>query len=180
MTLRLCLLALAGCVAVPLAAQESGTGPLPSLLQDMQGCWSGEGKVMDKAVTISMRISPIALGALLAVDADSRAKADPADRYAAHLIFGAAATDKGEAQGKLTGFWGDSFGGGYTATGQGGMRADGFDMAYAYPDATFLNSWRLGGDALRWSIVTRGPSGTEQPFAEYTLRRQACDPKSPA
>ncbi|RYY27382.1 MAG: hypothetical protein EOP62_07350 [Sphingomonadales bacterium] len=156
--------------APPASSQEPETAPVPRAVTALKGCWKGSGEVMGKAVTIALTAGPIAHDALFVVDAASVASADPTDRYAAHLIFGGA--DKDPA--RITGFWADSFGGAYTATGSGQVRADGFEMVYPYPDNDFVNRWHITPGQLTWQIVARDAKGVEQPFASYTLRTAAC------
>lgn len=172
--------AIAGCaaalvMAAPAAhAQEQGAAAVPAPVTALAGCWSGTGEVMGKPVTITLHAHAITLGALFVVEAESRAVADASDRYAAHLIFGGAERRPGEAAEPVSGFWADSFGAGFTATGRGEARADGFDITYRYPDAAFVNRWRQAGAELRWQIVARDEKGKEQPFASYVLRKTAC------
>jgi hypothetical protein len=152
----------------PVAAAEEPASA-PAAVRPLEGCWRGTGSVMGKPVTIAMEARPVALGAILTVDADSVATADAADRYAAHLVFG-----NGKEPTEVSGFWSDSFGGNFTATGTGAATAGGFDISYRYPDAEFVNRWRIAGDQLGWTIVARDEKGKEQPFASYTLRRAQC------
>ena len=164
------LLAMAGAAR----AEDPPPAPVPAEVGALQGCWRGGGDVMGKAVDITLAAKPVALGTMLTVDADSRAKADPKDRYAAHLVFGGrgAAPTGGDPTG-VSGFWSDSFGGDFTAVGQGAAQPGGFDIAYAYPDASFVNRWRRDGDTLTWTIVARS-GAKETPFARYELTRTAC------
>lgn len=155
-------------------AEDPPPAPVPAEVRALEGCWRGAGEVTGKPVEIVLSARPVALGTMLTVDADSRAKADPADRYAAHLVFGGrgAPPKDGPATG-VSGFWSDSFGGDFTAVGQGATQAGGFDIAYAYPDASFVNRWRLDGAKLSWTIVARS-GAKEEPFARYDLSRTAC------
>ncbi|MCC2975527.1 hypothetical protein LK533_02415 [Sphingomonas sp. PL-96] len=153
------------------AAEEPARAP--DAVRQLEGCWQGTGSVLDKPVTIALEVRPVALGAMMAVDARSVATSDPADRYAAHLLFGG-----GKDAGQVTGFWSDSFGGSMTATGLGSARADGFEIAYRYSDAMFVNRWRIAGEELGWTILARDVQGKEQPFATYALRRVSC-PQGP-
>jgi hypothetical protein len=164
------LLAMAGAAW----ADDPPPAPVPAEVRALEGCWRGAGEVMGKAVEITLAARPVALGTMLTVDADSRAKADPKDRYAAHLVFGGrgAAPKDGPPNG-VSGFWSDSFGGDFTAVGQGATQPGGFDIAYAYPDASFLNRWRRDGDRLTWTIVARSEA-KEAPFARYDLARTNC------
>lgn len=167
-----CLTAvLATVLASAAQAQEPGAAPVPSAVAALEGCWRGEGAVMGKPVVVALNARPIALGALFLVEADSRATDDPADRYAAHLIFGGRAAG---GPGGVSGFFADSFGGGYAATGSGSADADGFQIAYAYPDATFVNRWTVGPSAATWTIVARDETGADTPFATYALTRTPC------
>lgn len=158
-------------------AEDPPPAPIPTAVKALEGCWRGSGDVMGKPVEIALAVKPVALGTALTVDADSRAKADPADRYAAHLVLagrGPAPKD-GPASG-VSGFWADSFGGDFTAIGRGEAVPGGFDITYPYPDAAFVNRWRLDGGKLSWSIVARA-DGKDAPFAAYALSRVACPAK---
>lgn len=161
-------------------AEDPPPAPVPAEVKSLEGCWRGDGAVMGKPVEITLLAKPAALGTLLTIDADSRAKADPKDLYAAHLVLaGRGAPPKDNSPQSATGvsgFWSDSFGGDFTAVGQGQVQPGGFDIAYAYPDASFVNRWRRDGDKLTWTIVARG-GGKENAFASYALVRAAC-PKS--
>ncbi|CAN5304675.1 hypothetical protein BH10PSE4_BH10PSE4_13750 [soil metagenome] len=166
------LLSLAGGTA--LAQDTPPTQPLARVTA-LTGCWRGTGAVMGKPVTIVLSVKPIVDGAMVMVEADSHATADPADRYAAHLLF-AARTAKANDPATISGFWADSFGGDYTATGLGSPTKDGFEMAYAYPDASFVNRWTLTNQHLEWRIVAKTGSAPEKAFSAYTLTKAACPP----
>lgn len=171
-----------GCVAAALVlaatgatAAEPGTAPVPAVVVALGGCWEGRGEVMGKPVTIAITARPIVHDAMLALEAESVAAGDPKDVYAAHLLFGGTGKGSGAAA-AITGYWSDSFGGGFTATGQGESRGEGFDMTYRYADHASVNRWRPAGDRLTWQIVMRDARGAEKPFAAYALRRKACPP----
>jgi hypothetical protein len=160
-------------------AAEPGVVPVPSAVRALEGCWYGSGHVMGKPVSIVLSAKPIVQEALFVIDAASVAKDDASDRYSAHLILGGANQPSEARAEPISGFWADSFGGTFTATGQGSSRPDGFDMIYAYPDSAFLNRWRVQGDNLVWDIVARDADGEETPFALYSLTKAAC-PTAPA
>uniref|UniRef100_B0T8Z2 THAP4-like heme-binding beta-barrel domain-containing protein n=1 Tax=Caulobacter sp. (strain K31) TaxID=366602 RepID=B0T8Z2_CAUSK len=162
-------------VSAPALAQDPAPAAVPAQVRALEGCWRGEGVVMDKPVVISLAARPITQGAMFLVEAQSHATSDPNDRYAAHLVFGGrgAPPKDGEAT-AISGFWIDSFGGDFTASGAGSVTKDGFDVAYAYPDATFVNRWRWKADRLAWSIVAKAGSAPEAAFASYELRRAPC------
>jgi hypothetical protein len=86
------LLSLAGGSAL---AQDAPPPQVPAQVTALAGCWRGTGEVMGKPVTLSLSAKPIALGAMFLIEAESQAKADPADRYAAHLVIGARAPKGG-------------------------------------------------------------------------------------
>jgi hypothetical protein len=154
-------------------AEEPAPAQVPAQVKALAGCWSGTGEVMGKPVTITLAAKPIVEGAMFLIEAESRAKADPAHRYAAHLVFGGRAAKKDDPS-TLSGFWIDSFGGDYTATGLGAPRKDGFDIAYAYPDASFINRWTSSGGGLEWTIVAKSGAAPEEAFARYVLTRAKC------
>jgi hypothetical protein len=99
-------------------AAEPGVVPVPSAVRALEGCWYGSGHVMGKPVTIVLSAKPIVQGALFVIDAASVAKDDASDRYSAHLILGGANQPSGARAEPISGFWADSFGGTFTATGQ--------------------------------------------------------------
>ena len=167
MVMKRMLVAAAVLMASTAAAEEPARAP--EAVRQLEGCWTGRGEVMGKPVTIAVEARPVALGAILTLDANSVATADPSDRYAAHLVFGG-----GKGPAEVIGFWSDSFGGSMTATGTGSAQAGGFDISYPYSDAAFVNRWRLSGDQLRWMIVARNRKGEEQPFAAYNMHRIPC------
>lgn len=156
-------------VLLPVAAAAQDAPKVPPAIAAIGGCWRGEGAVMGKPVTLALTVYPIVGGAMFAVDAESAATADPADRYAAHLLFGGAGKD-----GAILGYWADSFGAAFTATGKGAPTADGFAITYPYPDADFVNQWHRREDGLEWQITAKDKAGKEQLFARYTLRRATC------
>lgn len=155
-------------------AQEPGATPIPAAVAALAGCWDGRGEVMGKSVRIAISARSIVQNAMLALDADSSAVADPKDRYAAHLIFGGTDVSEAAPGSNIVGFWADSFGGAFTATGRGESRSDGFDMTYRYPHAAFVNRWRPTNNRLSWQIVARNAEGIEKPFASYLLRKVPC------
>lgn len=155
--------------APALAQDDPPPAPVPAQVRALEGCWTGAGEVMGKAVTLDLSARPITEGTMFLVEAQSHAVADPKDRYAAHLVFGG----KGDAPTAVSGFWIDSFGGDFTATGAGAATTDGFDIAYAYPDASFVNRWRRAGETLSWTIVAK-TAKAENAFARYDLKRATC------
>ena len=168
-------------LAMPGAAgsAEPGAAPVPAAVIALSGCWTGKGAVMGKPVAIALSAYPIVQDAMLAVEAASSALADPSDDYAAHLIFGgdtrgptpSAAKPTGD---RIVGYWADSFGGAFAATGRGESRAGGFDITYRYANGSFVNRWRGAGDRLTWQIVSVDRKGRETPFAHYALTKTAC------
>lgn len=161
--------------SAPALAQDPAPAVVPAEVRGLEGCWAGEGVVMDKPVTISLAARPITEGAMFLIEVQSQAKADPKDRYAAHLVFGGhgAPPSAGQAT-AISGYWIDSFGGDFTASGAGSAVTDGFDIAYAYPDATFVNRWRRTSDRLSWTIVAKNGAAPEARFASYDLKRTRC------
>jgi hypothetical protein len=155
----------------PALAQDAPPPPVPAHVKALEGCWRGDGEVMGKPVTLTLSAKPIALGAMVLIETESQAKADPADLYAAHLVIGSKAA-KGGFPATLTGYWADSFGGDYTATGAGAVREDGFELSYSYPPSSFLNRWTVTGDTLDWRITAR-EGDKAQDFAHYTATRVA-------
>lgn len=166
------LAALLSLTAGSALARDMPTAQLPAQVTALTGCWRGSGEVMGKPVTLALSAKPVALGAMFLIETESQAKADPADRYAAHLVIGAH-TAKNGSPATLSGFWADSFGGDYTAAGSGAVREGGFEITYPYPPASFVNRWTLAGDRLDWRITAR-EGDKDQPFAHYQATRVAC------
>lgn len=174
---KLCLATAAVLALAPVAnAAEPGTTPVPEAVRALAGCWAGLGEVMAKPVSVALTGRSIVQGAMFALDAESSAVADPGDRYSAHLLFGGTDKRAGTTADQIVGFWADSFGGAFTASGQGASRSAGFDMTYLYPDYAFVNRWSFSAESLTWQIVARDAKGTEKPFASYSLHKAACQP----
>lgn len=169
------LLALSSLTAPRDAQADAKAGPPPAV-QALAGCWQGTGAVGNKPVTVTIRVAPVAGGAMMAFDVDSHAVADSADVYAAHLLFGT-----GDAADAVVGYWADSFGGAFARSGEGAVVPGGFDIGYDYGDAVYVNRWRREGRALRWTIVERRKTapGDDTLFAHYALRPAPC-PADPA
>ena len=153
---------------------EPGSTPVPAPIIALKGCWEGTGEVMSKPVTIAILAKPIVQDAMLALDVESIAVADSKDRYSAHLIFGGASNQPGQTADQIVGYWADSFGGAFAASGHGESRSDGFNVTYQYPDDAFVNRWQLSRNHLTWQIVARDGNNVEKPFASYSLDRVAC------
>jgi hypothetical protein len=154
-------------------AEDPPPTPPPAEVRAIAGCWKGEGAVMGKPVTIALKVAPAVGGAMMLVEADSAAKADPADAYGAHLLFGGRTTKAGEPA-AIVGLWADSFGGDGASQGAGKVTPNGFEVSYPYGEAAFVNRWVQSGKHLSWSIVMRGDSGKEQGFAAYELTAVVC------
>ncbi len=159
--------------ATAVRAEDPPPMPPPAEVSALAGCWKGEGAVMGKPVTIALSARPILGGAMMLVEADSKAKADPADVYAAHLLFGGRTAKAGEPA-AIVGLWADSFGGDGASQGLGKVAPNGFEVIYPYGDAAFVNRWTRAGEHLSWSIVMRGAGGKEQAFASYELAPAGC------
>ncbi|HEX8471092.1 MAG TPA: hypothetical protein VF633_08275, partial [Brevundimonas sp.] len=131
--------------------------------------------------SISLNAKPITDGALFLVEVDSHAMADADDRYAAHLIFGGKTAPVENAKAtNISSFYADSFGGDFTALGAGSAHQGGFEVAYAYPDASFVNRWTVAPTTASWTIIARDSAGSEEPFAAYELARTECTRSGPA
>jgi hypothetical protein len=176
MTLLKLWLSIAANIVVVATANAAGPGAasVPSAVGALKGCWHGAGKAVGKQVVVSLSAKPILQNTMFTIDVESSAVTDPKDRYSAHLIFGGAGPQTGDASDDITSFWADSFGGAYTALGQGRSRPDGFDATYPYPDDAYVNRWTLSGGRLTWTIIARNHERAEKTFAAYTLDKVAC------
>lgn len=154
-------------------AQEPGTAPVPPEVTALAGCWEGAGSVLEKPVSITLAAKSITARALFLIEVENVALADPSDRYAAHLIFGGK-TPVGGSEETIMGVYADTFGGDGMAVGLGSVRINGFEVAYAYPNASFINRWTVEPSALSWSITATDEAGSEKPFASYELTRAEC------
>ncbi|MBI1684357.1 hypothetical protein [Caulobacter hibisci] len=173
MRISVLLLASAALVMGGMAfAEEAPVGP-PAQVRALTGCWRGEGAVMGKPVTIALAVKTTAGDAMVLVEADSHAKADPADTYAAHLLFGGRTTKTAEPA-AVIGLWADSFGGDGASMGTGAVTAEGFEVAYPYDRSSFVNRWTVKADKVGWTIVVRDAGGKEQAFASYALAKAGC------
>lgn len=175
--MRTDLIAIAGLALVGATAThgaEPGASPVPAAVRALGGCWAGEGSVMGKPVTISLTGTSAALGAMFVIETESRAKADRKDRYAAHLVFGGGERKADAGADAVTGYWADSFGGTFTATGTGSAGRGEFEISCRYPDDIFANRWNIAANRATWSILARHGDAAPQTFASYLLFRRPC------
>lgn len=152
-------------------AAEHKTTPVPAIITAMAGCWQGEGEVMGKPVTLRLVAKPVALGAMVTFDFESTAKANPKDRYAAHLIFGGGDnTLSGYVKEAIVSFWADSFGGAFAKTGRGRIHPDGFEVAYG----TLTDTWKISGTTATWQIIEHDGGSKPETFAQYSMTKTTC------
>jgi hypothetical protein len=138
--------------------------PAHAALDRLAGCWAAAGTVGDKPVTMAMRGSWRLGGRYLLLEAQGL---DPADPYDAAVVLGDHDGDK------VSGWWMDSFGAGYSAAGAGGADAAGIRVDFAYPNASYVNRFTPDGAGWAWTITEHKPAG-DTPFASYRLTRSAC------
>ncbi|WP_404335933.1 hypothetical protein AB2M62_17740 [Sphingomonas sp. MMS12-HWE2-04] len=140
--------------------------PAHAALERLAGCWSAPGAVMGKTVATQVRAVWRLGGRYLLLESHGL---DPKDPYDAAIVIG----DHDAT--RLSGWWMDSFGAGYSAAGKGEVKDGAILVDYAYPDALYANRIAPEGDGWRWTIIERKPDGSEKPFAAYRLTRAACD-----
>ena len=156
------------------AAQMPTSAPIPRPVAALEGCWRGTGEAVGKHVAVALAVRRILDRAMVSVDVESHTLGNDQDRYSAHLVFGGLEPAQAVTKDDVVAFWSDTFGGAYAVMGRGRSLRDGFDVTYNYPDATFVNRWRLEQRGLRWVIVQRDHTGAEKPFATYSLTSAPC------
>ncbi|NYT41656.1 hypothetical protein HZY97_12865 [Sphingomonas sp. R-74633] len=139
--------------------------PAHAALDALVGCWEAPGEVMGKRVATRVRAAWRLGGRYLLLESHGL---DPADPYDAAIVIGDHDGDK------LSAWWMDSFGAGYSAAGKGRTEQGGLAIDYAYPDAVYANRLAPEGKSWRWTITARKPDGSEKPFASYTLTPAKC------
>jgi hypothetical protein len=145
---------------VPLAAD-----PAHAALDRLTGCWDAPGEVTGKQVRTRVRGAWRLGGRYLLLESHGL---DPADPYDAAIVLG----DHDKT--RVSGWWMDSFGAGYSTAGQGAVESGTIAVDYAYPDALYANRLAPDGKGWHWTIVERKPDGSEKPFASYRLAPVAC------
>ncbi|MBB4837942.1 hypothetical protein HNP52_000993 [Sphingomonas kyeonggiensis] len=136
-------------------------------LDRLTGCWDAPGDVMGKRVATRVRATWRLGGRYLLLESHGL---DPADPYDAAITIGDHDGDR------LSAWWMDSFGAGYSAAGKGQADKSGtIAIDYAYPDALYANRLAPQGKGWRWTITERKPDGSEKPFASYTLTPIKCE-----
>lgn len=153
-------------LATALALLSTPLDPAHAALDRLAGCWDAPGEVMGKPVRTRVRGAWRLGSRYLLLEMHGL---DPADPYDAAIVIG----DHDEV--RLSGWWMDSFGAGYSAAGQGEVKEGAIAVDYAYPDALYANRLVPEGKGWRWTIVERKRDGTEKPFASYRLAPVACD-----
>lgn len=146
-------------------APLSDPAPGHAALDKLVGCWEAPGEVMGKRVATRVRAAWHLGGRYLLLESHGL---DPADPYDAAITIGDHDGDK------LSAWWMDSFGAGYSAAGKGQVAAGVIAVDYAYSDAVYANRIEPLGSGWRWTIIERKPDGGEKPFAGYTLTPAKC------
>jgi hypothetical protein len=151
-------------LATALAILPVAADPAHAALDRLTGCWDAPGEVMGKPVRTRVRAAWRLGGRYLLLESHGL---DPADPYDAAIMLG----DHDKT--RVSGWWMDSFGAGYSAAGKGVVEDGTIAVDYAYPDALYANRMTPDGKGWRWTIVERKPGG-EKPFASYRLTPIAC------
>lgn len=152
--------------AALLLAPAARPDPAHAALDAPTGCWDAPGEVMGKRVATRVRAAWRLGGRYLLLESHGL---DPADPYDAAITIGDHHGDR------LSAWWMDSFGAGYSAAGTGQLTAGVIAIDYAYPDGLYANRLARDGKGWRWTITERKPDGSEKLFAAYTLTPIQCD-----
>lgn len=152
-------------LATTLVMLLAAADPAHQALDGLTGCWSAPGEVMGKRVETRVRGAWRLGGRYLLLESHGL---DPADPYDAAIVIG------GHDKNRVSGWWMDSFGAGYSAAGEGQIEGDTIRIDYRYPETNYVNRLARDSTAWRWTIVARKPDGSEKPFASYRLTRTAC------
>lgn len=151
--------------AALLLLSDPTANPAHAALDGLVGCWDAPGEVMGKRVATRVRAAWRLGGRYLLLESHGL---DPADPYDAAITIG-------DHDGtRLSAWWMDSFGAGYSAAGKGQVTDGTIAVYYAYPDAVYANRIAPQGKGWRWTITERKPDGSEKPFAAYTLTPVKC------
>ncbi|ATY33094.1 hypothetical protein [Sphingomonas psychrotolerans] len=152
-------------LATMLAILPVPVDPAHAALDRLTGCWDAPGEVMGKQVRTRVRGAWRLDGRYLLIEMHGL---DPADPYDAAIVIG------DHDQTRLSGWWMDSFGAGYSAAGQGEIKQGTIAIDYTYPESVYANRMAADGKGWRWTIIERKRDGTEKPFASYRLTPVAC------
>lgn len=139
--------------------------PAHAALDRLAGCWDAPGHVQGKPVETRVRGAWRLGGHYLLLEMHGLDAADP---YDAAIVLG----DHDKT--RLSGWWMDSFGAGYSAAGHGAVSEGAIAVDYTYPKAVYANRLVPEGKGWRWTIVERRPDGSEKLFAAYRLTPVAC------
>lgn len=152
-------------LATALALFSAPADPAHAALDRLSGCWDAPGEVMGKRVQTRVRGAWRLGGRYFLLESHGL---NPADPYDAAIVLG----DHDKT--RLSGWWMDSFGAGYSTAGQGEVKDGVITVDYAYPDSVYANRMAPDGKGWRWTIVERKRDGNEKPFASYRLTPVAC------
>lgn len=153
--------------ATLLLSPDTDSNVAHAALDRLAGCWEAPGEVMGKRVATRVRAAWRLGGRYLLLESHGLDRADP---YDAAIVIG------DHDGNRLSAWWMDSFGAGYSAAGKGQAEETGtIAIDYAYPDALYANRLTPVANGWRWTITARKPDGSEKPFASYTLTPTQCD-----
>ena len=153
---------LALAAALPAYTQPPGLRTVGGLA----GCWTAPGQVRGKDAR-SVARGEWHLGGRYFV---LHLKAVTKQPYEAAITYGA-----GEKPGAIGSFWADTFGGLYEPSlGLGAAMADGFALAYRFPDAVYANRFVRHGNDWTWTIYEQAPGKPDKLFARYELTSASC------
>lgn len=152
--------------AALLLSPDTDSNVAHAALDRLAGCWEAPGEVMGKRVATRVRAVWRLGGRYLLLESHGL---DPADPYDAAIVIG------DHDGNRLSAWWMDSFGAGYSAAGKGQVTRGVIAIDYAYPDALYANRLTPVANGWRWTITARKPDGSEKPFASYTLTPTQCD-----
>ena len=157
---------LAGCLCnTSVMAQQPSPGLHDELLDHLAGSWHLDRRIRGMELSNSVTAEWVLNHQFLEVHMkDDRVPA----KYEAIVLIGYNAKSR-----TYVAHWTDTFGGAYSALGEGVRTGNAIEFRFAYDDGPFFNTFNWLPDEDRWVMRLESglPDGTRRPFATDTLSR---------
>jgi hypothetical protein len=150
-------------------ADEPPDGPKrifkDAFIENLSGDWKLTRKIRGKEAVNKAKVKWVLNHQFLQMH--MKDLADP-PAYEAIVLIGYAHADK-----KYVAHWCDTYGGKFSAVGQGKRSGDSIEFVFQYPDGPFYNTFTWNAKAKGWTfrMESQGKDGKRVLFAEDTLRR---------